>query len=635
MKHNIYNADQHIDFDKIEKLLDDNTNKEIICFGGGTAAQILSEKLLHKYNVTCFLDNNDKIWGTEICGCKVCEPSILKNKTRDSYIVLILSKHAVQISKQLEDFGLEKDVDYFDIYKEFSAYFRIKKFEGNVLKFLDFIDRIPKGTFDNVEKQQGAKAGIVCSGSMAKNAVCYAFGQCLVSMYHGYDATLIVDTLKGYDDYIYFEDYHKVVRIYIEYVVGYIVKLGINIKVDYVSEDEYCDITTKETSKLKYLSEATLSWLDSRKDEVFLHQNNEREDISYQILCRNYSHIKAFFDKKTYDVLSVFTGMHKHRCLYTLIAREKNMRVSTYDGGEGGAEIGVNTNGISSQSPDIKMIIHNNMLSDEERGLLAARSKELLEQRQNSTVKENAKLKTKIINYQIVPQNDNVEKYDILVPLNILWDSAALWVDKLFYNWREWLEKLVEYVYNNTNATMIIREHPAQNHFSGYNFVDISEELRHLFDKYSDRITFVKADEKLNTYSCLKYVKLVLPYTSTIGLESVCMGKTVIMHTNTYYSEEKFLMSPSTQEEYFDYINKILQGKEYVVSEYDRDTARIMYYLKMNDMLPSIFTEAIDDWMDYEFIQLCEEDGVKKIMDCIYKAVPICFARIKDELYQL
>lgn len=634
MSYNIYDCEQHIDYKKIETLLADNNDKEIICFGGGTAAQILMDKLLCRYNVTMFLDNNKKLWDTEIFGKKIVEPNVLANKDKNTYIVLILSKHAVEISKQLEDLGLERDVNFFDIYKEFATYFRIKKFQCNVEKFLSFIDRIPKDSFKNISVKKGEKSAIICSGSMAKNAVCYAIGQCLVSMYHGYDATLVVDTMKGFDDYIYFSDYHQVVKVYIDYIVDYIRNSGINIKVEYVTQCDKAYVTDEEDNQLDYLSQMVLAWLDSRKDEVFVPDMAERVQLSKDILVSNYGYIKQYFQGKEYDVISVFTGMHKHRCLYALIAKNMHMRLSSYDGGETGHEIKVSCDGISTHSPDIKKIINNNMFSQEERDVLLVQAKELLAQRQGSTVSDNKNLKTRILNYQIVPRSDDVEEYDILVPLNIFWDSAALWVDKVFYNWIEWLKELINYIYYRTNATMMIREHPAQHLFSKFKYVDLQEAIGCDLSELSDRIRFVKADEKLNTYSYMNKTKLILPYTSTLGLEAAIMGKPVIMHTDIYYSGTDFAPLAATKEEYFQMIDKALSYKvnEYQIRDKDKEDALLMYFLKMKDMLPTAFTEAIGDWMEYEFDDLCSETGVNRLMECIYHNIPVCYNRMKELL---
>lgn len=627
----IYNAEQHINFDTIKELLDKNKGKEILCFGGGTAAQILMDKLLNEYRVSCFMDNNSKLWGQSVNGIPICSADILKEKEKGQYIVLILSKHANQISRQLEEAGLKGNEDYFDIYREFSIYFRIKKFEKNVLKFLDFIDTIPEGFFKNYDKK-GAKAGIVCCGTMAKNATCFAVAQCLVSMYHGYKPTLIVDTLKGYDDYIYFDSYHTVVRSYIDYIIQYLEQKNILIDVDYISESDSVNLTEEERNKLDYLSEITLSWLDSRRDEVFLDCDPCREEVSKKILIKNYGHIKYYFAHHTYDVLSVFTGLHKHRCLYTLAATEYNMRISTYDGGEAGHEIKVCTNGISTQSPDIKGILKSKMFTEDELSEIAVKSEELLRLRQNATVEDNANIKTRILNYQLAPQSENTENYDILVPLNIFWDSAALWVDCVFDNWVDWLKELISFVYNHTDATMLIREHPAQNLFRKFKYVDLIESIGYNAAEYGERIKIIKADAPVNTYSVLKKAKVVLPYTSTLGIEAAIMGKPVIMHTNIYYNNTSFVKSASTREEYFSYLTETLCGNGGKIGEAERKEALVIYFLKMKDMLPSVFTEAIADWMDYDFQELCEEQGVQRLMDCIYHGIPVCYNITKEIL---
>lgn len=58
--------------------------------------------------------------------------------------------------------------------------------------------------------------------------------------------------------------------------------------------------------------------------------------------------------------------------------------------------------------------------------------------RRSATVADNKELigKTRLLNYQLV-EKQNVEKsYDIVVPLNIFWDSAALNIDQAFNNWK-------------------------------------------------------------------------------------------------------------------------------------------------------------------------------------------------------
>ena len=47
-------AEKYIDFSFIESIINKNGKKKILCFGGGTAAGILMDKLLYRYPVQYF-----------------------------------------------------------------------------------------------------------------------------------------------------------------------------------------------------------------------------------------------------------------------------------------------------------------------------------------------------------------------------------------------------------------------------------------------------------------------------------------------------------------------------------------------------------------------------------------------------
>ena len=44
-------AKKYIDFTHIKKIIKNNNDKEILCFGGGTAAEIMMEQILDRKSV--------------------------------------------------------------------------------------------------------------------------------------------------------------------------------------------------------------------------------------------------------------------------------------------------------------------------------------------------------------------------------------------------------------------------------------------------------------------------------------------------------------------------------------------------------------------------------------------------------
>ncbi|HBA67793.1 MAG TPA: hypothetical protein DCZ40_00310 [Lachnospiraceae bacterium] len=102
--------------------------KPTVIFGAGCAGmQIASVLAFAGKPATGFIDNNEKLWGSEVMGLKVYSPQILKEK--EEYIVAIGTNYYVQeIEKQLSEMGiaeeriftpqkewwLGKDTQYFD-----------------------------------------------------------------------------------------------------------------------------------------------------------------------------------------------------------------------------------------------------------------------------------------------------------------------------------------------------------------------------------------------------------------------------------------------------------------------------------------------------------------------------------------
>ncbi len=58
--------------------------------------------------------------------------------------------------------------------------------------------------------------------------------------------------------------------------------------------------------------------------------------------------------------------------------------------------------------------------------------------------------------------NDPSLDYDILVPLNISWDTAALALDTAFPTVRDWLGALLEWLATRPGLKLCIRQHPRE-----------------------------------------------------------------------------------------------------------------------------------------------------------------------------
>ena len=98
-------------------------------------------------------------------------------------------------------------------------------------------------------------------------------------------------------------------------------------------------------------------------------------------------------------------------------------------------------------------------------------------------------------------------------------------------------------------------------------------------------------------------MKVVLPHTSTIGIEAAFLGKPVVIGTSVYYEDFGFVQRPATRDEYFAKIADALAGK-IVVSEEQRAAAGCAYFLTQRcTLIRSQFNphrEQLVEWVTQE-----------------------------------
>lgn len=620
----IYDVESLIDYEKIRESLEKYQNRKIICFGGGTAATTLTKNLLVNYNVECYLDNNCKIWGDKICGKPIVNPEILKEKKKGTYLVIILSKYATKISQQLLEYGLEENRDFINIYNEFSKYFRVKKFDEGAYKFLDFIKRIPKKSFDNIKKISDTKIGVVCIASMLNQETWYPMAQYLILKYLGYDVTLIMDNLQSVDDYIYFEDHSIIAKVYTDYIIERMKEQVGDTRIEYIKANNKMELDEKDIEEAIRLAKLNVTWQSAKTDELPDYTTDERYNLFKGILINNMESIKYFFENNKFDTINVITGLHKHRGLYMWEGFRNNMRVSNYDGAGIGQTL-YETNYPCSHSYDITKLIEDNNFTEVEVARILDWSKKDFLKRTNSTVENEG------YNYQLVKDvEENQRYYNIIIPLNISWDAAALGLDRVFSSYKEWIIETVSYIVKNTNASIMIREHPAQETFKNYDYENFEEEVNRICSN-KNRVYYCHSYEKVNTYKMVEKCKIVLPYSSTIGVEAAIMRKKVIVHSNCYYSEMKFVDRANTKSEYFELISKHLTN-DFILDENIKKEAYLCYYFQMKHGIRTIFREAIYTWMDFSVFDLLNHEGVMKIMSIIAKGETGIYLNIKEEL---
>lgn len=331
-------------------------------------------------------------------------------------------------------------------------------------------------------------------------------------------------------------------------------------------------------------------------------QKQRGEDGVAELLAKNPSlerdmrthvaRVRGLLHAKQFDWLLIPGGVWVMSGVYAQLATEMGLSITTYDSGPGSLFIG--QDGVAAHFCDA-----------------ARATKEVLAETENDPAErkrmsDNAQSKISIrmcgndeYRLQPVASSDSVRhEWDIIVPLNLRWDSAALCRQRLFTSVGDWLSQLLAWVEKHPTARIAIRQHPCEK------LVDFrgTDDFSKLLAKYpglGNRATYISAQHEVNTYDLIAGAKVILPFTSRVGIEAAMLGKPVILGTHCYYGSCGFASSPETTAEYFAKLDDALAGRLHV-SEEARERARVAYYLAESCLeLKTSFTPAPSDYAQW------------------------------------
>jgi hypothetical protein len=145
---------------------------------------------------------------------------------------------------------------------------------------------------------------------------------------------------------------------------------------------------------------------------------------------------------------------------------------------------------------------------------------------------------------------------DIVVPLNYRLDSAAMCRQRLFPSVNEWMHALVNWAQSYPDISIAFRQHPCEK-IPAYRS---NEDYSWISERATPNIRFIGAEDSVNTYDLLAGCRLVLPYSSRVGIEGGLFGKSVILAASTYYEKMAFVQVAHSREAYFNLIEMSLKN---------------------------------------------------------------------------
>lgn len=345
-------------------------------------------------------------------------------------------------------------------------------------------------------------------------------------------------------------------------------------------------------------------------------------------LAASHTAIERALRAHRFDLVFVPGGMWGSSGVWVERSQAAGVRVASYDSGGYGTLL-LAVNGIACQLHDIPRAFHRLKAG----GGNAVESRLVIE----SALAEMDKRRSGVDKFSSQVQGARVQdpRYadGVLIALNSSWDSAALGLHTVFDSTREWIVETVRFLLENTDAPVIVRQHPVERLAIARSSDDYRTLLQQNFGDHT-RLHFVAAEDPVNSYDLLEQVRAVVVYTSTIGLEAATQGKPVVTESRAYYADLGFVCQATRLDDYRAALSDAVTGR-FVVSAQMRDDALACYYLTQccNWVVTPFNVPDFPTWSRRAGLaELLAEPSVQAILRAMERDIPMAYLNHLERL---
>lgn len=298
------------------------------------------------------------------------------------------------------------------------------------------------------------------------------------------------------------------------------------------------------------------------------------------------------------------------------VAERLNIRVATYDSGPG--VMLTSCNGVAAWLSDIPRAVRE--IGTAEPEFVRSCAERELAGRRGDDGGQSIFERT----YQATRAGTSVHG-DVVIPLNQSYDTAALGRHRVFRSQIELMVETVRWVLEHSDATVVVRRHPIERAKELRSFDEYGEILVREFG-HTPRVRYVAEDDAVSTYELLSSAKVVVPYTSTVGVEAAIQGVPVVTESASYYSEMGFVWPARSAVEFGDLLGRALAGELKVSDSAKAEALRVYYATQLCNFLFTPITPASGDflkWATRDPASILSSPEFGDVLTCLVDDIPM------------
>ena len=144
----------------------------------------------------------------------------------------------------------------------------------------------------------------------------------------------------------------------------------------------------------------------------------------------------------------------------------------------------------------------------------------------------------------------------VLLPTNVLGDSATLGLTLFSNSMTEWLQRVLLILADRPQVQVVIRIHPAETLTVG---PSVAELVHEALPTLPAHFCLIGPQEKVNTYDLMELADLALVYTTTAGMEMAVRGIPVLVSGKAHYRCKGFTLDAENWADYLTLLDKTIQ----------------------------------------------------------------------------
>lgn len=612
-------------------------NRKLIAYGATSRWKEINKVINIEDLVEFFVDRNPDRWGEFYYGKEIKTPDALTNLDTTKYAVVVSTAWFEEVSRVLDKYGLVKNVDYFNFFQYVHVGFPF----GSFNTLIRFLDSVPDEMRHIIADKTKSRIGVVMNVESLNTDVTdvpFSVALFLILKWKGYDVKLIVDYLQWDGDIIQYEGRCHACNLITDQIVDKLKDVVPESDIMYINyQGKHGAISAQDTKKCERIAECGANWSTWHRSYYgrFIPVELLQKELS-KIFKRNLPYIDAFFEENHFDVINASTALHKRAGIFNYVAEKKNIRVASEDGYDKESML-ICANGPASCAMDIPRVFEENWIKETKEERIRKKAVQMWEKRRRLTISTNEEelnldvyrksVREKGYAYMAFQSPCTVveRSYDVVIPLNIRCDGEALIAETIFGSFEQWLIQTLDFVINKLGKSVLIREHPSTRYHKDYKSTEICDLYPEILDPYkgNDLLLYMKSDEDLNLYQYMERCKIVIPWTSTAGMEAGIMKKDVLVHTDVFYKDGNFVKRAYSRAEYFDFLSKSLLDENQLKQEND-EALKYFYYSMARRMITkfTIFHSNTFPWQFECFKELLEEEGVEEVIQIVAENIP-------------